>query len=311
MKRILFIINPVSGIGRQKSIEEYINAGIDRSKGQFEIVYTLHKGHAFEISSEAAGKYDIVVAVGGDGTVNETGRGLIGSETVLGIIPTGSGNGLARHMEIPFRIANAVKALNNPLITPIDVISMNGYYALNMAGIGFDAHISHMFATKRNRGPLAYMQLITKEFSKYKVGRYKMTIDGHSRELEAFLISFANSTQYGNNIHIAPQAKVDDGLIDICLIREFPKYTAPALLFSMIDMSIDQNKYDSIIKAPHVSIEYHKDLQGHVDGEPVMLGRQVEVGILPLAVKVASPPQELRQTQSILTPLIEMLPGMS
>lgn len=307
-KKILFIVNPVSGIGKQKSVEGYIHSEMDKQKWDIEIKYTLRKGHAFELSSKAAGKYEIVVAVGGDGTVNETGRGLIASETALGIIPTGSGNGLARHLEIPFKINNAIRALNNPRFTPIDVIKMNEFYSLNLAGIGFDAYISHKFATRRNRGPLAYMQLITKEFTKYKASKYRVTIDKVTQEWDAFLISFANSTQYGNNFHIAPQAKVDDGLIDLCVIRDFPKVTAPALLISMIDMSIDMNKYDMIIKTPRVKIEFPEDLPGHVDGEPVMLGKEVNVNIVPLAVNVATPPPELKQTQNILSPLIEMLP---
>ncbi|GAO30906.1 diacylglycerol/lipid kinase family protein [Geofilum rubicundum] len=154
-KKILFIINPVSGIGRQKSIEGLILNDMDKQQWQTEIIFTTHKGHAYELSIRAAGFYNIVVAVGGDGTVNEVGRGLIGSKTALGIIPTGSGNGLARHLEIPFKINRALKALNNPIIKPIDVIKINDYYSLNVAGIGFDAFISHKFATKKNRGPLA------------------------------------------------------------------------------------------------------------------------------------------------------------
>jgi diacylglycerol kinase (ATP) len=310
-KKILFIINPVSGIGRQKSIQGLILNDMDTQQWQTDIVFTTHKGHAFELSARAAGLYNIVVAVGGDGTVNEVGRGLIGCKTALGIIPTGSGNGLARHLEIPFKINRALKALNNPIIKPIDVIKINDYYSLNVAGIGFDAFISHKFATKKNRGPLAYMQLITKEFTNYKSARYQVTIGQKTQEWDAFLISFANSTQYGNNFHIAPQARIDDGLIDVCLIRDFPKVTAPALLISMLDQSIDKNKYDVIIKASEVIIEHEDDLRGHVDGEPVHLGKKAQVSILPLALNVAAPPADLKQTQNILSPLIEMLPAMT
>lgn len=310
-KKILFIINPVSGIGKQKSIQGLILNEMDPLLWQTEIIYTSHKGHAYELSFRAAGFYNLVVAVGGDGTVNEVGRGLIGSNTALGIIPTGSGNGLARHLEIPFKINRALKALNNPLIKPIDVIKINDYYSLNVAGIGFDAYISHKFATKRNRGPLAYMHLITREFANYKSAKYKVTIGQQTQEWDAFLISFANSTQYGNNFHIAPQARIDDGLIDVCLIRDFPKVTAPALLISMLDQSIDKNKYDVIIKASEVLIEHEEDLIGHVDGEPIHLGKRVQVNILPLALNVAAPPANLKQTQNILSPLIEMLPAMT
>ena len=253
-KKALFIINPVSGIGRQKSIEEIIRSEMNRKNWDVEVVLTTHMGHGFELSSQAAGNVDLVVAVGGDGTVNEIGRGLIGSSTALGIIPTGSGNGLARHLEIPFKINRALQALNEAKIRSIDVIKVNEFFSFNVAGIGFDAYISHRFAHRKNRGPLAYMQLMTKEFTTYKSSVYKVTIDGQMQEWDAFLISFANSTQYGNNVHIAPQAKIDDGLIDVCFIRDFPKVTAPALLISLLDQSIDKNKYDVIVKARKVKI---------------------------------------------------------
>lgn len=310
-KKALFIINPVSGLGRQKSFESIIRSGMDKHKWEVEVINTTHAGHGYEVSRQAANNFDLVVAVGGDGTVNEIGRGLIGTQTALGIIPTGSGNGLARHLEIPFKINRALQALNESTIRAIDVIRINGFYSFNVAGIGFDAYISHKFANRKNRGPLAYMQLITKEFATYKSSVYRVTIDGKTQEWDAFLISFANSTQYGNNVHIAPQALIDDGLIDVCYIRDFPKLTAPALLISLLDQSIDQNKYDLIVKARKVKIHHPLNLLGHVDGEPVHLGKDVEVEILPLSLKVAVPPTHLKQTQNIFSPIMEMLPRIT
>lgn len=307
---ILFIINPVSGIGKQKKVEEIINSEIDHNKWTVDVAYTQHKGHGLELSSAAANKYEIVVAVGGDGTVNEVGRGLIGSETALGIIPTGSGNGLARYLEIPFKINRALQVINQAELRAIDVVKINEHHSLNVAGIGFDAFVSHKFAAKKNRGPLAYMQLITKEFMDYKSSTYKVTINNETREWDAFIISFANSTQYGNNVHIAPEACIDDGLVDVCVIRDFPKYTAPALLISMLDQSIGLNKYDMIIKSPKVVVEHKTGLLGHVDGEPVNLGKIAEVEVMHLALKVVAPSPELRQSQNLLSPFIEMLPTL-
>ncbi|MGQ1948509.1 diacylglycerol/lipid kinase family protein [Geofilum sp. OHC36d9] len=306
--KILFIINPVSGIGRQKNIEEIIHSELDLNKWSVDIAYTKYKGHALELSLAAAGNYAIVVAVGGDGTVNETGRGLINSSTALGIIPTGSGNGLARHLEIPFKINKALEVISQAKLKAIDVIKINDYYSLNVAGIGFDAYISHQFANRKNRGPLAYMQLITKEFMTYKSSVYRVTIGDQTRDWDAFLISFANSSQYGNNVYIAPQARIDDGLIDVCLIRDFPKFTAPALLISMLDQSIDRNRYDLIVKSPKVIVEHTSDLLGHVDGEPVNLGKKAEVEIMHLALKVVAPDIHLRQIQNLFSPIREMLP---
>lgn len=304
----LYIINPASGMGRQKDVEKMIRNESEGRKWKPDIVFSRKRGDACQISSEAAGKYDIVVAVGGDGTVNEVGRGLLYSSTALGIIPTGSGNGLARFLQMPFKVNKAMQVLNQGHTREIDVIKLNDQYSLNVAGIGFDAFISHKFAEKRKRGPLTYMQLISREFPKYQSEHYMLEIDGEKMELDAFLISFANSSQYGNNFHIAPQASIDDGLIDVCLIRDFPKYTAPALLISLVDQSIDKSKYDKIVKARKISIQKDHPLQGHVDGEAVTFGKDLNIEILPLSLKVIVPPVHLRQNANLLQPLMEMIP---
>jgi YegS/Rv2252/BmrU family lipid kinase len=307
-RSVLYIINPVSGIGRQKDIEKVLKQKKKSSDFNFDIAYSGKPGHAFKISSDAAGKYDIVVAVGGDGTVNEVGCGLIHSSTALGIIPTGSGNGLARFLQMPFKVNKALEVIREGVVKSIDVIKINEFFSLNVAGIGFDAYISHKFAAKKKRGPMAYMQLISREFPKYKSGNYTLTIDRHKIDVNAFLISFANSSQYGNNFYIAPGALIDDGLIDVCLIKDFPKYTAPALLLSLVDQSIDKSKYDQIIKARNITIQHDKPMLGHVDGEPVLLGKEANIQILPLALKVIVPPVHLRQTPNILQPLMEFFP---
>ena len=305
-KKALFIINPASGQGRQKELEKSL---INQAKANgYDIVYSEKPGHAFQLSSQAAGNYDIVVAVGGDGTVNEVGRGLINSSTALGIIPIGSGNGLARFLQIPVKINKAFEVIKEGSVKSIDVIKINDYYSFNVAGIGFDAYISHKFAHKKKRGPLAYMQLISKEFPKYKSENYTIFVDGAKIQLDAFLVSFANSSQYGNNFHIAPGALIDDGLIDVCLIKDFPKFSAPALLISMLDQSIDKNKYDTIIRARNITIRHPKPLFGHVDGEPVNLGVEAHINILPLALKVITPPEHLIQAPNILQPLMDMIP---
>ena len=305
-KKVLFIINPASGPGRRKELKNVLLHEAEVSG--FDVVYSKKPGHAFSLSSQAAGNYDVVVAVGGDGTVNEVGRGLLHSTTSLGIIPIGSGNGLARFLQIPLKVERALEVIREGAVKSIDVIKINDFYSFNVAGIGFDAYISHQFAHKKKRGPLAYLQLISKEFPKYKSKNYSLLVDDTPIELDAFLISFANSSQYGNNFHIAPGALIDDGLIDVCLIKDFPKYSAPALLFSLLDQSIDKSKYDTILKARKINIQHPKPLLGHIDGEPVHFGRDVCIEILPLALKVIVPPVHLRETTHILQPIMEMIP---
>lgn len=292
-------------------MENTIKKEMDSSLWDTKICYTSGKGDAYEMSKQGSGSFDMVVAVGGDGTVNEVGRGLIGCSTPMGIIPTGSGNGLARFLKMPFKINRALQAITHHQVKAIDVIKLNEFYSFNVAGIGFDAFISHSFASRKNRGPLAYMQLVMQEFPNYKASSYKITVEGKTKEVNAFLISFANSSQWGNNVHIAPRAKIDDGLIDVCLIMEFPIITAPALLFSLLDQSIDKSKYDVIMKVPKVSVEHLTGMQGHVDGEPVNFGTNVNVEIMPLALNVAIPPAHLEQSQNLLTPFIDILPSMT
>jgi YegS/Rv2252/BmrU family lipid kinase len=308
MKKAIFIINPVSGIGRQKEIGKIIEKEMSPNHWETKIFYTNHKGHAKEIAGANIGKSDMIIAVGGDGTVNEVGSALVGTDTVLGILPAGSGNGLARHLGMPYKIPKALQVLNYFERRTIDTIKINDFYSLNVAGVGFDAHISHKFAKRKRRGPISYTQLITKEFTRYKSLSYLVTINGEKQNWDAFLISFANSSQWGNNVKIAPNAEIDDGLIDICIIRDFPKLTAPALLFNLLDQSIDQNKYDIVFKTHKIKIEHEKSLLGHVDGEPVFFGKKVNVEIVPSSLKVVVPPEHLKQTQNIFTPIIEMLP---
>jgi len=308
MKRAIFIINPVSGTGRQNEIEQIIRNEMSPNHWTTEIIYTEYPGHARTIAGASVGNCDMVVAVGGDGTVNEIGSALVNSDTVLGILPIGSGNGLARYLGMPFKIPRALQVLNYFERQAIDTIKVNNFISLNVAGIGFDANISHKFAKRKRRGPIAYAQLITKEFTKYKSTTYRVTIDGNTQDWDAFLISFANSSQWGNNVKIAPNALIDDGLIDICIIRDFPKFTAPALLFNLLDQSIDQNKYDIVIKAHKVIIEHEKPMLGHVDGEPIFLEQKVIIEVLPFSLKVVIPPDHLKQAQNIFSPIIDMLP---
>jgi len=280
-KKALLLVNPISGIGKQKNIEKLIGSCIDKEKLEVDIKYTEYPGHAKELAGEAAGSHDIVVAVGGDGTVNEVGTSLIGSDTALAIIPTGSGNGLARHLNIPMRPEKALLLLNDYQVKKIDTIKINEFYSLNVAGIGFDAHVSHLFAKMKQRGLTSYIKLAVREFGNYKACKYSLNIDGDEFSQRAYLISFANSSQYGNNFYIAPDAEVDDGYIDVCVMNKFPKIAAPVLLISKMNKENIGGYLEKIIRAKEISITQSKGMLGHVDGEPVFLGKEVSVKINP------------------------------
>lgn len=309
-QKIRFIVNPFSGLGKHHTIEHLIKKELDPLVWKWEVVYTKYPGHATQLSREAVGHFDVVVAVGGDGTVNEVGSALVGSGVLMGIIPAGSGNGLARHLNIPLKAGRALQMFGQHQVKAIDTMRINDRFSFNVSGVGFDGHISHMFTGKRNRGPLGYVSIITKEFSKYKSKSYRIIIDGVVYERDAFLISFANSSQYGNNFHIAPGAKIDDGFIDVCIIREFPIVTAPALLVSMIDKTIDQSKFDEIYLGRHVVVESDETLMAHVDGEAIETHGKIEIAMVPLSLNVMVPTEEFLRIPFI-TQIQDKIPNLA
>lgn len=295
-RKVIYIVNPRSGIGKKNTIESEIGALTNKDEVDSKVVYTEYAGHGYELATQYKDEADVVVAVGGDGTVNEIGTGLLGGQAALGIIPCGSGNGLARELDIPLRTSSAIEIINDGLTRSIDVIKVGERYSLNMAGVGFDAYISHKFAKVKVRGPLQYMNLIAREYPKYKVNDYVLDIDDHIFQRKAFFISFANSTQWGNNIHIAPSASMDDGLIDVCIVSEFPDYAIPAMLVQLLSQNIDANKYDEIIKAKEIQLLNKKPLLGHVDGEPIIIEPNSRISVMPLALKVVVPSAEYFET---------------
>lgn len=296
-KRILYVVNPRSGTGRKRVIEKEIRERTDKTEIEFEIVHTTHRGHAADIAREHRDEVDVIVAVGGDGTVNEVGRGLIGGRASLGVIPCGSGNGLARELEIPLRTSSAIDVINECERRSIDVLNVGESIALNVAGVGFDAHISHLFANRKTRGPLQYVNLIAKEFPNYAPSEYTLNIDGDLFRRKAFLICFANSSQWGNNIHIAPNASMSDGLMDVCIVSEFPSMAIPSLVISLLSQSIDTNKYDEMIRAKEVELMNTTDVIGHADGEPIVIRPHSKVWISPNALSVVAPSESFFENQ--------------
>jgi len=289
MKKILFIINPISGVGKQKNIQSIIDKRLNKSNFICEIKYTEAPKHATQISSEAVGKYDAVIAVGGDGTVNEVSAGLIGSKTPLGIIPSGSGNGLARFLHIPLKIKKAIELINQFEIQAIDSLTINNIKFVNLAGIGFDALISHQFANYGKRGLWSYVKIIIKEFYRFKPLEFTCNIDGKIISKKLFMISFANSSQFGNNAHIAPNAKINDGLIDICMLRQFPLIVSPIIAFRLFNKTMHKSKYIEIIKGKSIQIAHHSEIIAHVDGEPILLTKNLKIDIRPLSLNVIVP----------------------
>ena len=231
MKTIRFIINPVSGVGKQKGIEELIKTNLNHDIFDCEVSYTKAAKHATELAKEATEKnMDFVIAVGGDGTVNEVAKGLIHTNTTMGIIPMGSGNGLALHLNIPVEPIKAIQLINTCHVRKIDTCTANGIPFLNVSGIGFDSHIAHKFANAGTRGISTYLRLIISEWWNYSNRKYTLSYNNETLETEAIMISFANGTQFGNNFLISPNSLDNDGLLDICILKKFPPIKIPSFL---------------------------------------------------------------------------------
>lgn len=288
-KRIRFIVNPISGVGRQKVIEKLIASRLDKGLYDAEIVYTERPRHAIELCKNAVEDCaDIVVAVGGDGSVNETGRSLVGSNSALAIIPTGSGNGLARHLRIPMNLEKAMDAINAGRTISIDTVKINNEVFLGMAGVGFDAHIGWEFAKFGKRGFSSYVKVIVREFPRYRAMDYELEIDGKKYTRTAFLVSFANGSQYGNNAVIAPNADLQDGMIDVCILKKFPLYQLPFIAFRLFNKSMNRSKYVETLRGSKVMVK-QRATTAHIDGEPAELGNVLNIEVQPMSLKVIVP----------------------
>ena len=254
----------------------------------FEIIYTQKAGDATRISKEAAMEnIDAVVAVGGDGTVNECLKGLVNTNTALGIIPCGSGNGFAYHIGMKRKIEQAIIQLKDTKIETIDSCTANGAPFVNVSGIGFDAHIANLFAALKVRGLINYMQVIFKELS-YKPQEYTIKYKGIERKVTAYMISCFNASQYGNDAIIAPMADIQDGLIDFVIVKDFPKWKIPLCLLKVVTGKAHLSKYVEIIKCQHMQISASNTLL-HLDGEPYKASNPVKINVLPKSLKILMP----------------------
>jgi len=289
-KKILFIINPKSGIGKYKLLASYIENALDKDLFDYDILYTKYAGHGTELAQEAVRKsYDIVVVSGGDGTLNEIAKALVGSETLLGIIPVGSGNGLAHHLKIPINPIQAIEIINKTKSITIDTAYVNNNLFVSIAGVGFDALVAKKFTKVKRRGFLSYFKIIAKEYPKYKPLNYVINIDGKQFARKALFISFANSDQFGYNTTIAPKAIIDDGMIDVCIVKKIPIIELPFLAHLLYWKQIDKSKFIETIKGKKIIIEQEKKSTVNIDGEAVKLEKDLVVKINPLSLKIIIP----------------------
>lgn len=288
MKSIAFIVNPISGGQKKRTLPLQIREFFSRATGYNVTLYrTKHAGDATVAAKKFADEnFDIVVAAGGDGTVNEVARGLIGSNTALGIVPFGSGNGLARHLGVPMSTRPALEFIKNATPHTADHGLINDIPFFCTAGVGFDALVGNKFAQAGTRGFITYLQQILRELINYRAEKYTITIDGKTITRKAFLVTFANASQWGNNAYIAPEASLSDGMLDVVVVSKFSILRAPEVGIQLFVKQIDKLHFVEIFKCKAATL--HRSHEGHIhfDGEPGYLGEDISVRVARGTLKI-------------------------
>ena len=291
-KKIVFIINPISGTHSKDEIPDLIEQRLDHDLYDYEIQLTGYAGHAAEIARQCAERQvDVVVAVGGDGTVNEVARSLTHSQTALAIMPCGSGNGLARHLCIPMDMKKALGLINACNIETFDYGVINDLPFFCTCGMGFDAFISLKFAESGKRGPITYVENVLKEGLKYQPETYEVESDDGKHRYKAFLIACANASQYGNNAYIAPGATMKDGMMDVIIMEPFDTLEAPQIAADLFMKTLTNNSKIKTFRTK--SLRIHRETEGaiHYDGDPIMTGKDVDVHIEHMGIKIVTNPE--------------------
>jgi diacylglycerol kinase (ATP) len=289
-EKVAFIINPKSGTKNKRELPDMIYNTLDLNLYDVEIVNTEYAGHAPLIVHDLLKReFTKIIAVGGDGTVNEVARALAGTNAALGIVPCGSGNGLARFLQIPLKSKDAIELVNSGLVIQMDygVINNNPFFCT--CGVGFDAHIGSKFASSAKRGFYTYIKETFRSYFSYKSKKYSIKVDGEKIKTRAFLVTVANAGQYGNDVYIAPQADIRDGLLDICIVNPFPKFRALGLGLKMFNRTIDQSNYVNVIKGKSVTIKRKKKGEVHLDGEPAIMGKKLKIKVVEHGLNVIVP----------------------
>ncbi|MCM1337132.1 MAG: diacylglycerol kinase family lipid kinase [Candidatus Amulumruptor caecigallinarius] len=312
-RRALLIINPISGVSGKDGLADHVTTTLSPCGWDITVAYTTCHGDATRLGKRAVAEgYDAVIAAGGDGTVNETAAALCHSGVALGILPCGSGNGLARHLGIPVDVDDALRIIANGKSIDSDYATVNGLPFFCTFGVGFDAEVSERFARQHRRGKLSYIRSAIAEYIRYRPQIYTIRTSGRVMTERAFLVAVCNASQYGNNAYIAPHASLTDGLLDITVIHAgTPLNTVIAGADIMTGM-IDRNATIDVLRAPEITIERAADGPAHIDGEPVHIDNRIEIKCHHAALKVFTPDEDEanRHFYPILTPMADSLRDM-
>lgn len=288
-QKIRFIINPISGIKSKKDIPSLIEQNLNHNLFDYDITFTEYRKHAKNIAYESSLEgFDIVCAVGGDGSVHEVGTALIDTPTKLAILPTGSGNGLARHLNIPLEIDKAIQNINLNKSIKMDTVIVNDKPFLGVGGYGFDAVIAKKFAEYHTRGFASYIKLTIKEYFNFRPKKVKIILDGNTekeRTEEVVLCTIANASEFGNGFVVSPESSVEDGKLEMFLLKPFSFWSAPKLAYKFFKKSAHQSKYSEIIKFEKARIQL-TDKIAHYDGEPFDVRSELNIQVVPKSLNI-------------------------
>ena len=291
-EKIVFIVNPISGHHDKSKFPSIVETLIDKEKYDYTILFTEYGGHATELTKQAiADNYDIIVAVGGDGTINEVATSMIGASQTFAIVPFGSGNGLARHLHLPLKANKVItEVINKGVKSKIDTATMNGVPYISIAGVGFDAIIADYFAKDPKRGFKTYFKLITEKYFGFKPDKYQLVLDDE-KEIECYplFISFANSNQFGFNAAVSPHASLNDGLLDVCIFKKPNVLQVLYVAERLMTQKIDKTRFVEIHKAKKIKVIREKEDYANIDGEAVMMPKDVVVEINPESLNILLP----------------------
>jgi diacylglycerol kinase (ATP) len=295
VNKVLFIVNKFSGGGYQEAVDGKIIEACEKQNIECTLEYTKARGHATELAQHAAKEksFDQVIAVGGDGTVNEVANGLLHSDIPMGILPKGSGNGLGRHLGIPLNIPQSLKTLFTSQAIAMDTFLLNGKLSLNVSGIGFDGHVANLFGENKTRGFQGYAKVTLNEFVQFKEFEAEVITNEKSVQRHAFIIAVANSSQYGNNARIAPAASICDELLHICFLKKVPPYRLD-FIYSFFAGKIEQSSYCEMMEAKEMTIKVNTPVAYHIDGEPCGTNDTFHIQILPHSLKMLVPQKSLK-----------------
>lgn len=290
-RSILFLVNPKSGVQNKKRVPFYIEKYINRERYDFSIEYTQYAGHAAELAASAAAEgFDAVVAVGGDGTVNEVGRSLAHTSTAMGVIPCGSGNGFARHLGIPLTVKDAIDFINTAEPVAIDYGKLNGVPFFCSCGVGFDALVSDKFANGGKRGMFTYIQRTLLDWVTYKPEIYEIEAENVRSKYRAFVIACGNASQYGNNAYITPFASMRDGMLSVSVLSPFTSLEVPLIVTQLFSNTLNVNSHMVTFCSRWIKIKRNSSGPVHYDGEPCTMDAELLVEAVPSGVNVLAKP---------------------